>query len=697
MWLVAAVAVALLVAPWVIVLVLVRHHHLDDTAVGILAAVSIPLSGLWLTWVTLAKGGGSGTPASGPSLAQAIDQLAAAVGSQWEAEAAIRRLNDPYPLPVCWITADASLTDSWDSLVRLAASGVGRTQPADVGTWAACPDELAGEGSELADVLARVPTRRLAVLGEFGTGKTMLMIRLVLDLLARRAAGDPVPFLVSIATWNPAEQDLRDWLGARLLIDYPALGSPPPVGGTEPTQAAALLASGLIVPLLDGLDEIPEQLRGQAISRINDALRADEQIVVTCRTKEYQDAVRPKYGVEVTFRGAAAIQLSTLDADTVGGYLCADAGGPSVRARWEPVLKVLGTESPVGQALTTPLMVGLARAIYNPRPGELTETLPDPADLCSSDLTDQTAVESLLFDAFVPAAYRHNLSGRWTAKDAENWLTFLARYLEYQISGPNLAWWELPLVMRHPARWYGAIFGMLLGIGAGIVFGAVSGAYFDVKVAVAIGAGMGLVFGIYMAVAMVGEVRAALPKPTQGFSLAPSLLTIKIGVLSGGVAGVTLGIVKSNVVIGIIAGIASAGLIVVWGSLVNQSVVFATSSAASPSAILTRDRRSAGVSATVSAAIAGVTSGVLAGVFVGPATGLLVGVGMAISMAEYSGPSLTPWQTYEVTRIWLAARHRLPWPLMGFLEDAHRRGVLRQAGAVYQFRHIELQRRLARR
>ena len=32
---------------------------------------------------------------------------------------------------------------------------------------------------------------------------------------------------------------------------------------------------------------------------------------------------------------------------------------------------------------------------------------------------------------------------------------------------------------------------------------------------------------------------------------------------------------------------------------------------------------------------------------------------------------------------------------MDFLTDAHKRGVLRQAGAVYQFRHVELQHRLA--
>jgi hypothetical protein len=34
---------------------------------------------------------------------------------------------------------------------------------------------------------------------------------------------------------------------------------------------------------------------------------------------------------------------------------------------------------------------------------------------------------------------------------------------------------------------------------------------------------------------------------------------------------------------------------------------------------------------------------------------------------------------------------------MTFLSDVHQRGVLRQAGAVYRFRHIDLQRRLATR
>jgi hypothetical protein len=50
---------------------------------------------------------------------------------------------------------------------------------------------------------------------------------------------------------------------------------------------------------------------------------------------------------------------------------------------------------------------------------------------------------------------------------------------------------------------------------------------------------------------------------------------------------------------------------------------------------------------------------------------------------------------YGISRIWLALHNQLPWRLMSFLADAHRRGVLRQAGVVYQFRHLELQHRLA--
>jgi predicted NACHT family NTPase len=86
---------------------------------------------------------------------------------------------------------------------------------------------LAGEGADITRVLARIPTGRLVVLGEPGSGKTMLLVRLVLDLLTRRKPGSPVPFLVSLASWNPVRQELHDWLADELTADIQRSRRPP--------------------------------------------------------------------------------------------------------------------------------------------------------------------------------------------------------------------------------------------------------------------------------------------------------------------------------------------------------------------------------------------------------------------------------------------------------------------------------------
>ena len=682
------IAMALLLLPWATVLVAARrHHHLDFGAV---AAVSIGLATLWVAWATLRGPKRPAAPANGLTLGQVADRLAVAVGAQWEAEAAVRRLNDPYPLPVSWGPADASLTDSWDSLLKLAASGAGRSEPPPAETWAAGPKELAGEGGELAEVLARVPTRRLVVLGEPGSGKTMLMVRLVLDLLARRTPGGPVPFLASVASWNPAVQDLRSWLGAQLVIDHPALASPPPTGREEPTQAGALLAAGLILPVLDGLDEIPEQVRGPAISRINDSLRPGEQLLVTCRTQQYRDAVRPKSGVEVTLRAAAAVELRPLTAHAVRSYLRDDAAGPAARTRWDPVLPVLDTEAPAGQTLSTPLMVGLARAIYNPRPGDLAGTLRDPAELCSPALPDRRAVESLLFDAFIPAAYQHDPGGHWKAQDAEKWLVFLARHLERKIASPDLAWWQLPRATpRTAARLrVGVVIAVVVAVPFGVAFGVAAGVAGLVAGVVA-----GLVAGLVAGAAGWSSARA----PARGVRISGRGVVAGAGawaVIGGGVivaeGGVGLGVVAA-VVLGVAFGVA-AGFKGVPGDVAE---------ATSPQNVLARDRHAAFLlmlAGMLGGGVAGMLAGWVAfGTGVEGALGVGVGFGFGIECSLWLIARQSAWPSYLLTVGWLAYRHRLPRSLMGFLADAHQRGVLRQAGAVYQFRHIELQHRLANR
>src|SRR5262249_15360641 len=85
------------------------------------------------------------------------------------------------------------------------------------------------------------------------------------------------------------------------------------------------------------------------------------------------------------------------------------------------------------------------------------------------------------------------------------------------------------------------------------------------------------------------------------------------------------------------------------------------------------------------------SSGHEGGLTSGLGIGLLVGLGFAL------GLSVNTASRRWLIRVgfWLPVTGRLPWRVVGFLDDAHRRGVLRQVGAVYQFRHARLQDYLA--
>ena len=667
-------------------------------------AAAAAFAGLWgQSWATES---GNADRAAGLTLAGIADGLAGRLRSQWEREAEVRRLNDPYPLPVSWAAAGAPLAGDLAALKTLAVSGAGWSAPARE-DWAQRPEDLAGKDGELVDVLARVPTGRLVVLGEPGAGKTMLVVRLVLDLLARRADGNPVPVLASAASWNPEERDLHGWLAATLINGYPDLALSAPPGSAGGNRFEALVAAGLILPVLDGLDEISESFRPKAITRINEGLRPGEQVVVTCRTEQYQAAVSPQGGQGVALR-AAAVQLSTLEFGEVARYLRKDAG--PAEGRWD-FLDILSAGSPVRQALTTPLMAGLARAIYNPRPGERAGDLRDPAkELFGSDLADREAVDSLLFDAFIPAAYRAPAGGRW-AKHAEMWLAFLARHLE-QTGSPDLAWWQLRQADQRVAFRLAAVLvvglgtvlvaglgtGLAAGLGTGLRAGLVTALVFGLAAMAVFGLGtlLWVVFGLVLGGGSVGVpargIRISVRVLAAGLAAVLAIVLAAwrpAGLPTGpttGVSGRLAAVFASREDFEFVA-VLAAGLAVGLASVPG-----AGAGVTSPGAVLGRDRRVAlllmlwvGLGAGLAVGLAGLGNGLTAGV------GLGLVVGLAVSANR------TQWPSYMLTRGSLALSHRLPWSLMRFLADAHQRGVLRQAGAVYQFRHIELQRHLATR
>jgi hypothetical protein len=693
--------------------VLAGVYHLGVAAT--LVAVLGGLPGLYLVWAAYrddrrAEAGAVTGPAD---LADVADELAVAVRAQWAAEAGARRLDDPL-LPVRWMPADPGLFDDWPwpSLVALATSGAGWPARSSSGIWAADASELAGEGGDIAGVLARVPTGRLVVLGGPGAGKTMLLVRLVLDLLARRNPRERVPFLVSLASWSPAGENLRAWLAAQMIRDHPALAAPVLTGGLVTSRAQALLDRGLILPVLDGLDEVPEGTWGAALTSINDALRPGEAVVVSCRSSMYTGAARPPYGLPVTLRGAAVVELSAVDAVAARQYLHYNAGDMS---RWAPVLTALGTSTPVGQALMTPLMLSLARVIYNPRPGEYAGGLRDPADLCAPGMTSREMVEQHLLDGFISAAYR-NVPGRadrhryaCTASSAERWLAFLARHLEYTAAGPDFAWWHLERAMPRTVSAIAAAAGAALGAGLTVAVTAGSTAGLMTRLVAALATG--LITGL--AIWLAGHTPNR-PMTGVGWSLRPAIRSGQLrdawrtkrirtsGLLA--VAAFPAGAVFTWLVFGLavepawlVIGLFTMGVYGMYGDLAEV---------ASPQAVLVRDRSCLlplGLTAMTFAAAAGFLLGTacgrafrpLAGAANSPALGVAAGLVFGVIGTLGFGMVAAAAPRWEIARGWLALRQVLPWRLMNFLEDAHQRGVLRQAGAVYQFRHVALQHRLA--
>ncbi|CAO5178074.1 NACHT domain-containing protein [Frankia sp. AiPs1] len=648
-----------------------------------------------------------------PDLREIADQLQVAVRRQWEDEAAIRRLNEPYPLPVSWQPADSDLTDDWETIIRLATTGAGWPI---TGGWAAGPAELAGSGRQLADVLDRVPTGRLVVLGESGSGKTMLAVRLVLDLLKHKSPEAPVPVLISLASWNPTETGLYSWLDQRLTLDYPGLRERAP-DGSGASRARALLNAGMLLLLLDGLDEIADAARGHAIGRINDVLRPGQKLVLLSRSGPYRAATRPGDGPEVTLAGAAGISLCSLPATDVVDYLQRSAGGPTTAGRWELIRAALAapTPPPVAEVLTSPLMAHLARTIYNPRIGEHGSSLPDPRSLLDPvQFPSRTAIEEHMFDGFLPAAYRKHERARpcpWLTVDAERWLAFLARHLEHTHHGsPDLAWWQIPEVISPKKRRF--TIGPGVGLGAGLLCGIAFGLDGDLALRVAYVLYFWLFFG--GAGTFFGGAKVPLPKLAVWWRVPRSrvvaaLKPVRNAVLPFGIGFALLG--------GLGVGLELAGAPVKFGEggtdgyesvlvlpllvmvflglfLAPLSGAFEAMSAdlteaAGPTWVLRRDR------AAFCSVVLTTGLGPVLVCWLTPG-GFVCGLGLGLAVGLMFAIYQTSWGMFTLTRAWLAARGRLPRNLMAFLADAHeKRGVLRQSGAVYQFRHVELQRRLA--
>jgi NACHT domain-containing protein len=672
--------------------------------------------------------------------ARAAEDLARIVQAQWREETVVRRLQHPWPLPVAWVEGDPGLADHPDLVFSLAVA------PGRPGV----PGALAGVLDDAAEVYRRLPRRRMVVIGAPGAGKSVFAMVLALQVLEHRAPGEAVPVVFPAGSWDPSAVRLRDWLASYLTDNY-QFGAA--TVRDRRRLVRTLVDRRLILPVLDGLDEMPEPLRGAALDEINRGIDVDQALIVTCRAEEYRRAV-DRAGV-LTF--AAVVHLQPLTVATVTRYL-ARTTSPRGLAQWRPVFDRLGAEpdGPLAAALSSPLMIALARTVYGDRPR-------DPGELLGPAFADRAAIENHLLDQLIPAAYAEPARGgsAWTAEDVSGWLGFLARHLA-GTGRTDVAWWELEYTVPRlvndllPAASGGAVLGLVFGPVTGLVFTAAVLGFWQAAgagprtledvlrrhrprvrghpigaraLSLAIGRWAGLIAGAIAGLAEYRTTGELLPALAGGAAaglavgLAAGFFTVSlrtvpsemrfttrrgvgrfarqllVGLTTGTGAAIAAGALigmRPGVLLGLSCGV---GLGVVDGLNVWLDVSTDVTTALSPRSTRRADR----LAAVARGASVGVTVGLAC--FVGFTlahgwrSGVVHGLAFAVAFAfadRYVGIGATLWGRYLVAKFWLALGGRLPWRFMAFLDDAHKRDLLRRAGAVYQFRHEQLQERLAR-
>ncbi|HEY1178408.1 MAG TPA: hypothetical protein VGF17_19810, partial [Phytomonospora sp.] len=344
---------------------------------------------------------------------------------------------------------------------------------------------------------------------------------------------------------------------------------------------------------------------------------------------------------------------------------------------------------------------------------------PDPAEA-------RRRVENLLLDAFIPAAYSGHRGPRWSAEDVRRWLAGLAVKMR-RTDTADMRWWRLATVI--PQWVHGlAVAGTVVASGLLVAaVGAGAGRWSD--------AGQQVWFWSMATLSLVaGVCTGVVTALGQGLAPVPAKPRIRLGghlwrlpdfrrenLLSwrpylwigtwiatgavGGIVGLASGGEQSMIGAGVFGGLLLGVAVWALACLVHGlNVPVDPGEAASPVALLRVDR-----GAVLGQ---GLLAGLCGAVVIGPVVWLefdvfyglaVVDIGLLLVLTLVALPCVvvawalvfSAWGPWRVAHTWAALRGDLPWRAMAFFTDAHERGVLRQTGGVYQFRHARLQERLA--
>ncbi|WP_036375480.1 NACHT domain-containing NTPase [Micromonospora sp. ATCC 39149] len=557
--------------------------------------------------------------------------------------------------------------------VRWSAGGRGRGEDGRKGVAVAGSTAgLSGTVDDIAVRLGEAGVSRLVLLGNGGSGKTSLAL-LVADRLLVTGSG-PVPVVLSLSSWDPTDEDLLEWILRRICTDFAGFANVAAYGSTAASQ---LLLDGELLPVLDGLDEVPSAVRPKAYRQLRD-LPERIPLLLTCRSKEFGDLK--------LHAGTPILEIQPLAPAAALDYL---AGQDE---RWRPLSRRIEDGEDIGAlagVLSTPLMVFLALRVF--RSGDR-----DPAELLDRKrFRTKGSIEDHLLDEFVPAVIgQHDdfvdgtsrieaqLAGhserraRWSKTKAQTYARVLARHL--RLTGErDLEWWTLRKSFPTPGGTFPVV-AILAVITAATLVRLLRGeSVLPTGLEIALG-------GVAGAIASQIHRWADLH---SGIRMQPALnLGAGLAALGGPLIGLLVGRWAGDPSLGVMSGAAAATVITVGTSRLAART-------GGSERVLTARRllRRVRNAAIAGALIWGSGFGLLTWLTTHAAVmAACIAAGAAVIQLRVS-----PWAFYVDARLSAARQQLLPLRLLRLLDDLARLGVLQEAGASYQFRHEALATRLA--
>ncbi len=502
---------------------------------------------------------------------------------------------------------------------------------------------------------------RLVIMGEPGYGKTVAALKLIAHINASDEAGAPIAELFPLADWyfwrqHHPDASLADWLIEQLMLSYVDL----PRGVSQ-----QLVAKRMVVPLLDGLDEIPtKQKRRECVEVIQAYAGKTEphrQFVLTCRSREYTELAPP------FVRAERHIMLVGIQPAEVDAVLLARTVG---RTGWEAARdRHAAGDRQLTELFRSPMRLAVALRVYE---------INGPTELLG--LTTAQARDRL-WEMLLAASEPF---GDATPAEIHGWLEFLAASIQ-RTGRQRLLLHDLWLFHPEPvdallrfrtiaAAAAGVAVGVPLGIAAAVTEGRLLA-----------GLAVGMIFTGGVALAATRFISPA-PKVSPG-NVKARLQRARLG--PGAALAAILGPAVS-LMIGPSYGLVIASLLVVSDMLlVGTDIVVGEPpkrfSQMKPDAVLSASRKNGLISGLVGGLIVGLVAGSLAGVAAGVAGGLISSLFFAL------GAGLGPWLHHYWVR-WELRRHgRIPRHLGDFLDwcAAPSQAWLRVSDG-YEFRHREL-------